>query len=121
MSKIKKYNVIIPKTAIDCNVSEETVNDVVNFYYTELRKKMESLEHTSISIPSLGVLFISKPKIERSIQNITEILSSEKPEPFKLLKRHNLTTEIRDKQQELLNKLNTEKNERDKRIQKMEE
>ena len=115
MSKQRKAKTLIPKTAKDCKVSEELVGDVVNFYYTELRKKMEALEDVSIGVPSLGTFSISKPKIVKSIAKITEMLSSDRPESFKLLKRYNLSTEIRDKQQSLLDKLELEKNERDQR------
>jgi len=115
MSKTKRAKELIPKTAKDCNVSEELVGDVVNFYYTELRKKMEALEDVSISVPALGTFIVSKPKLRKSIDKITEMLSSDKPESFKLLKRYNLSTEIRDKQQLLFDKLETEKNERDQR------
>jgi hypothetical protein len=120
MSKQRKAKALIPKTATDCNVSEELVGDVVDFYYTELRKKMEALEDVSIGVPALGTFSVSRPKLKKSIEKITEMLSSDGPESFKLLKRNNLSTEIRDKQQSLLNKLENEKNERDDRKKNME-
>ena len=112
MSKTKRAKELISKTAKKCKVSEELTGDVVNFYYTELRKKMEKLEDVTIGIPSLGTFSISKPKLKKSIKKITEMLISDKPESFKLLKRFNLSTEIRDKQQVLLNKLEKKENER---------
>jgi len=119
MSKTKRSKELIPKTAKDCNVSEELVGDVVDFYYTELRKKMEGLEDVSIGVPVLGTFIVSKPKLKKSIEKISEMLSSDKPESFKLLKRYNLSTEIRDKQQRLLDKLEKENNERDSRKKNM--
>ena len=115
MSKTKRAKELIPKTAEDCNISEELVGDVVNFYYTELRKKMEGLEDVSIGVPSLGTFSISRPKLKKSISKITEMLSSDRPESFKLLKRFNLTSEVRDKQQALYDKLETKIYERNKR------
>ena len=120
MSKQRRAKKLIPKTAKDCNVSEELVGDVVDFYYTELRKKMEALEDVSIGVPALGTFTVSKPKLKKSIEKITEMLSSDRPESFKLLKRYNLSTEIRDKQQSLLDKLETERNERDRRKEDLE-
>ena len=119
MSKQKKAKELIPKTAKDCNVSEELVGDVVDFYYTELRKKMEALEDVSVGVPALGTFIVSKPKLKKSIKKITEMLSSDRPESFKLLKRYNLSTEIRDKQQRLFNKLEKEQDERDRRKKNM--
>lgn len=120
MSRQKKAKELIPKTSKDCNVSEELVGDVVDFYYTHLRKKMENLIDGSIGVPNLGTFEISKPKLIKSIKKITDMLASDKPETFKLLKRYNLTTDIRDKQEALLYKLENEKHERDNRKKNME-
>jgi hypothetical protein len=121
MSRQKKAKGLIPKTSKDCNVSEELVGDVIDFYYTELRKKMEGLEDVSIGVPVLGTFEVSRPKLIKSIKKITDMLSSDKPETFKLLKRYNLTNDIRDKQKQLLEKLESEKHERDQRKKNISE
>lgn len=121
MLRSKKAKSLIPKTAKDCNASEELVGDVVDFYYTELRKKMENLEDTSIGVPSLGTFRVSRPKLAKSVQSITNLLSDSTPETFKLVKRFQLTTELRDKQQKLLDKLQKDKDERDQRKKDLEQ
>jgi len=55
----KKAKLLIPNLSKKINTSEEKINDVVNFYYSELRKKIESLEVDRIRIPRLGVFYVS--------------------------------------------------------------
>ena len=50
MLKSKRAKSLIPKSAKDCGVSEELTTDVVNFYYTRLRKEMESLNSHRIGV-----------------------------------------------------------------------
>ena len=66
MSKANKAKKLIPKTAKDCKISEEMTEDIINFYYSELRKKMESLDHSSIGIPVLGTFKVSKPNVKEA-------------------------------------------------------
>ena len=115
MSKANKAKKLIPKTAKDCEISEEMTEDIINFYYSELRKKMESLDHNSIGIPVLGTFKVSKPKITKSVKKLTEILSLDKPESFDKIRRFNITTEVRDKQKELLEKIQKEDEDRKQR------
>jgi hypothetical protein len=113
MSKPTKYKLLIPQTAKECNISEEMTTDIVNYYYTALRKKMESLEAHSIGVPILGTFYVSKPKLTKSVNLLTYILEDNKPESFKKIKRYNLTTDMRDKQQKLLDNINKDEKERD--------
>ena len=76
MSKANKAKKLIPKTAKDCKISEEMTEDIINFYYSELRKKMESLDK---------------------------------------IRRFNLTTEVRDKQEKLLKKIQKKDEEKKQR------
>ncbi len=56
-----KAKSLIKKTAKDLNLSEEQVTDVVNFYYEELRAKMEGLE----GLVCIRKLYLEKNKISR--------------------------------------------------------
>lgn len=121
MLKSKKAKTLIPKTAEECKVSEELATDVVNFYYTKLRKKMESLEEPRIGIPILGTFIISKPKLVRSISKLTRILSDDSPESFKKIKKYKLTEGMRDMQQNLLDKIEKDEQERERLKRDLEE
>ena len=98
MLKSKKAKSLIPKTAEECKVSEELTTDVVNFYYTKLRKKMEALEDPYIGVPSLGIFKVSKRKLKHSINKLTEIIKSDSQESFKMIKRFKISEALRDKQ-----------------------
>ena len=121
MLKSKKAKSLVPKTAKDCNVSEELAMDVVNFYYTKLRKKMEALEDPYIGVPSLGIFKISKRKLQHSINKLTAIIKSDTQESFKMIKRFKISESLRDKQIVLLDKIEADEKERRKRKQDLEE
>lgn len=115
MSKVTKSKSLIPKTAKDCKVSEELAEDVIDFYYSSLRKEMESLQVHRIRVPILGTFVVSRPKLIRSIERLTKILSEGKPEDFDKIQQYNLTGELKKRQEELLNKINTDYDEREQR------
>lgn len=105
MSKPTKAKSLIPKTAEKCKMETEVVGDVVDFFYGTLRKKLESLEEPLISIPILGTFKTRKKRLEDSIMHLTRILTEKKPENFKKIKKYNLDSALRDKQQALLDKM----------------
>lgn len=116
MLKSKKAKSLLPKTAKECKVSEEFATDVVDFYYTRLRKKIESLQEFRIGVPILGTFTVSKNKIKKSVDKLTKILTDGSPESFERIKKYKLTEEMRDMQQLLLNKI--EKDEQEKKCRK---
>ena len=116
MPKPTKAKSLIPKTAKNCGQEEEVVRDVVDFFYGKLRKKLESLEEPLISIPVLGTFKARSSKLKRSINTLTILLESDKPESFAKIEKYNLDTNLRDKQQRLLYKV--EQNEKFKNSNK---
>tara|TARA_R110000772_G_scaffold265784_1_gene387510 strand:+ start:3471 stop:3866 length:396 start_codon:yes stop_codon:yes gene_type:complete len=119
MLKSKKAKSLLPKTAKECKVSEELATDVVDFYYTKLRKKIESLQDFRIGVPILGTFTVSKHKIKRSVDKLTKILTDGSPESFERIKKYKLTEEMRDMQQLLLNKIEKDEQEKDCRKKDM--
>lgn len=105
LTKAKK---LIPKTAKDLDVSGELASDVVNFYYTELRKKMEGLNDSRIRVPALGVFYVSRKKLEKSIGTITHIIQTEKPQDFRGISIRNDLMNRLKVQKKLLRKINIE-------------
>lgn len=120
MSRTKSSKELIPKTAKDCDVSEELAKDVIDFYYSSLRKEMENLHVHRIRVPVLGTFMVSRPKLIRSIERLTRILNEGKPEDFDKIQQYNLTGELKSKQQILLNKINSDYDEREKRRNSLE-
>lgn len=72
----KKSSKIYKIVSEDLNIQEKLVEDLVQFYYKELRKKMSALSHTRINIEGLGHAMV-KPQIvskaivrlEKSVKN----------------------------------------------------
>lgn len=108
MSKAKRAKTLIPKTASQCKLDEELVEDVIDFYYNRLRKKLESLEEHRIGVPVLGTFIARKSKLQRSVEYLTKLLTENKPEDFKKIERYNLDIKLRDKQQALLDKIESD-------------
>ena len=84
----------------------EEVNDVVDFYYKELRAKMEKLETPRIFVPELGVFYESKKKIEESISKLTVIVNKAKPEKFKEISIIETKKSLIEQQKGILEKVN---------------
>jgi len=107
---------LIPKTSIDCNKDPELVNDVVDFFYLKLRKKIEDLKDPIITIPILGKFRISKYKIEKSIDTLSFIIVDEpKTDDFKEMKKYQMYKERLTEQVSILSKIKDLENDRIKR------
>jgi len=112
MLKSKRAKELIPKTAKQCDVSEELATDVVNFYYMKLRKKMEALEDYRIGVPILGTFAVSKPKLKKSIARLTTIQEVKTQVNFDKIKRYKLSEGQLELQQTLLDKIEKDEQER---------
>ena len=85
---------LISKTANDLNLSEEMIKDVVDFYYSTVAKKMESLEYPTIFLHGLGTLRLSMRKLQRDIKGLDRLLKSPYAEDFRKVIRYNLSKEL---------------------------
>lgn len=100
--KPTKAKELIKKTALELNVPEFLVQDIVDFYYTTLRKKLESLQYPSIYVHRIGTLRLSRVKLKRSIDTLEKLLNSNDQEDFKKVVRYNLTKDMLTLQKESL-------------------
>lgn len=82
---------LIKKTAEQLNLPAEMVGDVVDFYYSVVIKKIESLKEPTIFLHGLGTLRISRKKLESSIKNLEKLLNSNSQEDFKKVVKYNLS------------------------------
>jgi hypothetical protein len=117
---LTKAKSLIPKTAKELDLPESLVKDVVDHYYSALRKNMSSLEHSRIRVPELGVFYVSKKKLEISIIKLKAILLNEQDPSFKKLTRIKSFETSLEKQLKLLDKINETENEQQviKRMEK---
>ena len=60
----KKANEVIPKTALETGVSEELVDDIVSYYWAEVRKCLVDMKADQINVIGLGIFRIKHWKIE---------------------------------------------------------
>lgn len=102
---------LVNKTAEDLNVSPELVNDIVDFYYSELRSKMESLNHSRIRVSELGVFYMSEKKLETSINTLIHIIETAEPTTFKQIGVVNTKQNLLEQQQEALERVIKEREE----------
>ena len=61
----KKPIVIIKQVAEERDLPVSTVDDIVSFYYKEVRNSLSSLEHLRIDLPGLGNFVIKKKSVDR--------------------------------------------------------
>jgi hypothetical protein len=55
-------------TAEDLGLAENLVNDVIDFYWTKLRKHISALDYDNINIPNLGVFKVKHWKIDETVE-----------------------------------------------------
>jgi len=102
--KPTKAKDLISKTAKDLDLSEELVKDVVDFYYSAVAKKIESLEYPTLYLHGLGTLRLSMKKLKRDIAGLNKLLDSPHAEDFRKVIRFNLSKELMDKKIKALEK-----------------
>lgn len=67
----------------DLNIKKDLVEDLVEFYYKDVRKLLTNLEYPRINIDGLGQ-FVAKPKtVASSIDKITKSLDNHDTSTFK--------------------------------------
>jgi nucleoid DNA-binding protein len=68
----KKAKVFIPIVASELALPEELVEDIVNYYWQEIRKSLSSLKHNRIHLTNLGDFTIKHWKIDDKIQMLEQ-------------------------------------------------
>ena len=115
MAKPKKAKNLIPKTAKECNLSEEKTSDIVNFFYLELAEKIEDMDDPIIRIPVLGTMRLSKVKLNKSVSKLHAYLTDSTKGTFKSMKRYTRNKERYEHQKEALRIIKEHDNEITKR------
>jgi len=79
----RKPKRIYQEVAEELNIDKDLVEDLVEFYYKDVRSLLSNLEYPRINIESLGH-FVSKPKmVYGSIEKISRILKEHDTSTFK--------------------------------------
>lgn len=61
----KKPQIIIKQVAEEMDLPESMIDEVVSFYYKEVRKNLSSLEHIKLNLPGLGDFIVHRKSVER--------------------------------------------------------
>jgi hypothetical protein len=67
---------LIKPVAEELDISEEMLDDMVLFYYSNLRKTLSGLTALKIDVPGLGHFLIRQKRVESSIKKINKTLES---------------------------------------------
>ena len=79
----RKAKRIYEVVAEDLNLNKDLVEDLVEFYYKDVRKLLTNLEYPRINVDGLGQ-FVAKPKaVSGSIDKITKSLDDHDTSTFK--------------------------------------
>ena len=72
--KPKKPNNLYSEVADELNIPESMVNDIVSFYWLQVRRTMENLEDPYIDVENLGVFYVKPKSLEmETIKNETYV------------------------------------------------
>ena len=99
--KPKKLKVYINKTADDLDLNKTLVEDIISFYWKNVRLSISNLESSSVTISNLGTFKIRSNKINRIKENFERHISILSKDSM-TFDKHTLQKVIKDK----LNRLN---------------
>jgi len=91
--KPRKAKELIPQTARELDISEDLVNDVVSFYWREVRSSLSSLKHSRVHITNLGDFLIKTWKLDETIQRIQTFEEANKLKGMQLINARFRTAE----------------------------
>ena len=84
----KSYKNFFTEVAKECEVHPDLVDELVRFFYNEVRKNMESLDNTRIRLPNLGTFITRKGRLDRAIKRHKDMLGNLEKTTFKGYNEH---------------------------------
>lgn len=98
------------------NIDPELVEAIVHVYWKEVKKQMQSLDHTSVYVDYLGTFKVVSSKMKQKIDSLNHQLDKTAPTSFRSFAAYDRIKEVRDKMQILYDRFEEEKKEiREKR------
>lgn len=68
----KKAKEFIPEVAKQLSLSQDLVEDVINYYWQEIRKSLSALKHSRIHLTNLGDFTVKHWKIDDKIKMLEQ-------------------------------------------------
>lgn len=84
----KKPQKLIKQVAEEFDLPQSTIDNIISFYYKEIRKNLSSLEQTKINLVGLGDFIIMQNGVKRLINRHTALSKTYNADTFK--NYHNL-------------------------------
>lgn len=84
----KNYRKFFKEVADECEVHPDLVDELVRFFYNDIRKHMENLDATRIRLPNLGTFITRKGRLERAIKRHKDMLGNLEKRTFKGYNEH---------------------------------
>jgi len=72
----EKYKNYFKEVAAECEVHPDLVDELVRFFYGEIRKNLENLDYTRVLLPNLGTFILRKNRVEKSIKRCKDMLGN---------------------------------------------
>lgn len=108
----KKPEKIINSVAEDLDLPKSLVDDVVSFYYKNIRKNLSSLETLRINLPGLGHFVMKSYSVGKNIkryERMKEMLNTQTFTNYHKLKMTETKLEALKKAQSMIEELNEKK------------
>lgn len=84
----KKPQKIIKQVAEEFDLPQSTIDDIVSYYYKEVRKALSSLEHLKVNVKGLGDFIVLKNSVNRLSNKYNALSKQYNTDTFK--NYHNL-------------------------------
>jgi len=84
----RKYKQITDEVAKDMGLDKHLVEEVVQFFYSQVRKNLSKLTHPRIVLPGLGTFTVRKQKLKNQVKKNSDILNNLDPTKFNDYKVH---------------------------------
>jgi hypothetical protein len=78
----KKPKVITNQVAEELNIDQALVDDLIDFYYKDIRTALSNLEHLRINLPGLGQFQMRKPNVLKLIKKYESIVKKFSTDTF---------------------------------------
>lgn len=66
----RKAKEFIPNVSTELGLSEDLVEDVIDYYWREVRKSLSSLSHSRIHLTNLGDFVVKHWKLEEKLEGL---------------------------------------------------
>tara|TARA_B100000963_G_C22277429_1_gene515610 strand:+ start:37 stop:408 length:372 start_codon:yes stop_codon:yes gene_type:complete len=72
----ENYKSYFKEIALKCEVHPDLVEELVRFFYGNIRKNLEELDNTRVLLPNLGTFILRKNRLEKSIKRHKDMLGN---------------------------------------------